>query len=105
MKKLKRRWGIESNLQLIVILIVFAVTGSASVYVARPILEWIGLTRAGFSLDWWDTWAYWILRILIVFPVYQLLLVFLGGIFGQFRFFWNFEKKMLSRMGLQFLFR
>jgi hypothetical protein len=40
----------------------------------------------------------------LIFPIYQVLLVFFGFIFGQFKFFWNFEKKMLSRMGLGFLF-
>lgn len=35
----------------------------------------------------------------MVFPVYQVLLVCYGWIFGQFQFFWQFEKNMLSRIG------
>lgn len=100
MKKLKERWGIESNFQLIVILVVFSVTGSTAVYVARPFLEWIGLQPDGFSSAWWGSWIYWILRILVIFPIYQVLLVIFGAVFGQFSFFWNLEKKMLRRMGL-----
>ncbi|MGB5647230.1 MAG: DUF6787 family protein, partial [Muriicola sp.] len=32
-------------------------------------------------------------------------LVLFGWLFGQFRFFWNFEKKMLHRIGLGFLLK
>ncbi len=104
MKKLKERWGITSTFQIIVIFIVFAVTGSSAVYVAKTLLRWIGLQPETFSGSGWGPWVYWTLRILIIFPIYQVLLVFFGWIFGQFAFFWNLEKKMLKRMGLGFLF-
>ncbi|EAR15718.1 MULTISPECIES: DUF6787 family protein [Robiginitalea] len=103
MKKLKQRWGITSNFQLIVILIVFAITGSASVWVAKPFLNWIGLDALREGSGGWRPILYWTLRLLLIFPFYQVLLVTFGWIFGQFRFFWNFEKKMLQRMGLGFL--
>lgn len=105
MNKLKQKWGIDSNFQLIVIFVVFAITGSASVYVAKPFLAFIGLDRANFPEAWWSGIFYWSMRILIIFPIYQVLLVFFGWLFGQFRFFWAFEKKMLQRMGLGFLFK
>ena len=100
MEKLKARWGIESNFQIIVIFIVFAITGSSSVLVSKPILNFIGISK-----DSLNTTVYYILKIIIVFPVYQILLVFFGFLAGQFTFFWNFEKKMLSRLGLGFLFK
>jgi len=105
MEKLKRRWGITSNFQLIIIFIVFAITGSSSVYVAKPFLEFINLNRDSFSETWIGGTLYWTLRILLIFPFYQVLLVLFGWIFGQFKFFWQFEKKMLMRMGLGFLFK
>ena len=101
MKSLKKRWGINSNVQLIIILVVFSITGSAAVYVAKPFLGWIGLQRESFPDVWWSGWVYWTLRILLIFPFYQILLVFFGWLFGQFTFFWNFEKKMLRRFGLK----
>ncbi|NNE02429.1 MAG: diacylglyceryl transferase [Eudoraea sp.] len=104
MEKLKKRWGISSNFQILIILIVFAVTGSSSVYVAKPLLAWVGLQESAFSEAWWGGWLYWSLRILIIFPIYQVLLVAIGALFGQFKFFWGFEKKMLQRLGLGFLF-
>lgn len=105
MEKLKERWGITSNFQLIIIFIVFAVTGSSSVYVAKPFLAFIGMDKGNFSQAWWGQSLYWMLRIALIFPFYQVLLVIYGWLFGQFKFFWAFEKKMLGRMGLNFLFK
>ncbi len=104
MKKLKERWGITSNWQILIICFVFAITGSSSVYVAKPFLAWLGMDKSNFSDVWWAQTLYWVLRILLVFPFYQILLVLFGWLFGQFKFFWAFEKKMLGRIGLQFLF-
>lgn len=97
MRKLKQRWNITSNWQLTVIFIVFAITGSTSAKLAAPLTEAIGIT----SDNGW--YIYWLIRILIIFPAYQVLLVFFGWLFGEFHFFWNFEKKMLRSMKLGFL--
>ena len=100
MNKLKQRWGITSNWQLTIIFVVFAITGSSSVMVSKPILDFFGITR-----DSMPYFIYLILKIVIVLPVYQVLLVGFGFLFGQFKFFWEFEKKMLKAMGLGFLFK
>ena len=99
MKKLKARWGIDDNWQLFVILLVFAITGSSSAKIAGPLCEFLGITS---ETTHWS--IYWTLRILLIFPIYQVLLVSFGWIFGQFEFFWAFEKKMLSRLGLAKIF-
>lgn len=99
MKKLKERWGITTNWQLTVIFIVFAITGSTSAKFAGPLTDTIGITK---EMGWY---IYWPVRILIIFPIYQVLLVFFGWLFGEFSFFWNFEKKMLRGMGLGFLLK
>lgn len=99
MKRLKERWGLTSNWQLAIIFVVFAITGSASAYLSRPFCEWLGITKE--DLGHWFT----PIRLLLIFPIYQVLLVTIGFIFGQFQFFWNFEKKMLKSMGLGFLFK
>lgn len=102
MKKLKERWGISSNLQVLIIFTVFGLTGSSSVYVAKPILEMIGFSRLSFSPEFfWGGLSYYSLRLILIFPVYQILLIAYGWLFGQFNFFWQFEKKMFSRMGLE----
>ncbi|KJD32765.1 diacylglyceryl transferase [Tamlana sedimentorum] len=98
MKKLKERWGITSNWQIAVIFIVFAITGSTASYIGKPILSFLNITTETLN-----PFFYWVIRILLLFVVYQFLLVFFGWIFGQHKFFWNFEKKMLRRLGFKFL--
>jgi manganese efflux pump family protein len=100
MKKLKERWGLTSNLQLIIILIVFAITGSTSAYIAKPILSYLGIHKTDMHIL-----LYVILYILIIFPIYKIMLLVIGTLFGQHHFFKNFLVKMLSRMGFAFLFK
>ena len=99
MNKLKQRWGIETNFQLTIIFIVFAITGSASAWLSKPFCFWLGITKS--DLGYWFTPV----RLLLIFPIYQVLLVLIGFLFGQFKFFWAFEKKMLKRMGFGFFFK
>ena len=94
--KLKSKWNIESNVQLFIILLVFSITGSSALVIAKPILSFLNITA-----DSLNPWIYRPLRILIIFPIYQVLILIIGAIFGQFKFFWNFEKKILSRMGFK----
>tara|TARA_R110002124_G_scaffold117289_1_gene274338 strand:- start:8478 stop:8792 length:315 start_codon:yes stop_codon:yes gene_type:complete len=96
MKKLKNRWNVTSNWQVFIIIIVFSITGYTSLVIAKPILNSIGLDQATTN-----PWIYRPLRILLIFPFYQILIVCYGWLFGQFQFFWNFEKKMLSRIGFK----
>lgn len=99
MEKLKKRWGITSNIQLSIIFIVFAITGTASAWLSKPLCSWVGIVKE--NLGFWFT----PFRLLLIFPIYQVLLVLIGFVFGQFRFFWAFEKKMLRGMRLGFLFK
>ena len=97
MKKLKKRWKIKSNGQLFIVFLVFAITGSSAAKLASPVTDLFEIKR---EMGWH---IYWPFRILIIFPIYQVLLVFFGWVFGEFEFLWNFEKKMLRWMGLGFL--
>jgi hypothetical protein len=99
-KKLENKWIVDYRWEMIRIFIVFAITGSSSVFVGRPIIKFLGINKENLNLI-----AYWILYIFIGLIFYQILLVFFGWLFGQFQFFWKFEKKMLSRFGLGFLFK
>ncbi|RKS02673.1 MULTISPECIES: DUF6787 family protein [unclassified Flavobacterium] len=99
MASFKERWNIKSNWQVFVILVVFAVTGSSSALLSKPVLELFGIVKGDVS-----NWLYYPLYLILIFPIYQVLLVSFGFIFGQFTFFWAFEKKMLKSMGLGFLF-
>ncbi len=97
MDKLKQKWGIESNLQLILILVVFSINGSFAAWVAKPVTGFFGL-----SAETTEPYAlYIVLRILLIFPIYQITLPMVGWCFGQFKFFWAMEKKMLRRFGFK----
>ena len=101
MKKLKQKWGLTSNWQVLAIILVFSINGSFATWVAKPVTEFFGLsaeTTKPYIL-------YLTLRILLIFPIYQLTLPLVGWLFGQFKFFWNMEKKMLRRMGLGRIFK
>jgi len=101
MEKLKKRWGITSNWQVIAIFIVFAINGSFAAWVAGPITNFFGLSAETTK----PYFLYIVLRIVLIFPIYQITLPLVGWVFGQFTFFWNFEKKMLQRMGLGRFFK
>ncbi len=98
MGNFKERWNIKSDWQLVVIFVVFAVTGSSSAYLSKPILSLFGISK-----DTVSAWLYYPLYIILIFPIYQVLLVSFGFLFGQFTFFWAFEKKMLRACGLGFI--
>ncbi|WP_445737067.1 DUF6787 family protein [Mariniflexile sp.] len=94
--KLEKKWQVNYKWEMISIFLVFAVTGSSSLFVSRPIIKWIGITKENLN-----PLLYWVLYIIIGFVFYQILLVLIGWLFGQFQFFWNFEKKMLCRLGFK----
>lgn len=98
MANFKQRWNITSNWQAFVILVVFAVTGSCSALLSKPFLSLFGIVRETTA-----GWIYWPLYIILIFPIYQVLLVSFGFLFGQHTFFWAFEKKMLRSMKLGFI--
>ena len=95
-KKLENKWVVDYKWELIRIFIVFAITGTSSLFVGRPIIKLLGITKENLNIT-----VYWVLYIIIGLIFYQILLVCIGWLFGQFKFFWEFEKKMLRRFGLK----
>ncbi len=94
-KRLEKKWIVEYRWEMIRIFIVFAITGSSSLLIGRPFIKFIGITRENLNI-----FIYWVLFLVISLIFYQILLVTFGWLLGQFKFFWAFEKKMLSRFGL-----
>ena len=97
MKRIRNFFKVESNFQLLIVNIVFAVTGTLSVYFAGFILELFDITLVEYT-----KFQYWTLRILLLIPVYQFLLIIVGSMMGEFDYFWRMEKKMLGRFGIHF---
>jgi len=84
--RMKARWGV-STWGVIAILLAFSLAGSTVLKITGPILDFI-------LPDDIPRWLWWTARILIIVPVYQVLLLGYGTLLGQFRFFWEKEKKM-----------
>ena len=91
-EKLKDRWGLNSFWQVFLVLLVFALTGFTVLFAKKPLVSLIDAESPDHNL--WISVVYYIL----ILPVYQVLLLFYAFLFGQFRFFWAFEKKTFKRM-------
>jgi len=88
--RLKTKWGVKSAVRVILILIVFSLTGMTVVF-ARPLV---------FSAFGYDESTPFLLKaityILLIFPMYQVLILVYGAMLGQFSFFWEKEKKLVK---------
>ena len=84
MDKLKNLFRVSSTYQLIVVFIVFGITGSMSLVISEYISVFFNLDNI-------------ILSIIFVLVIYQILLIIIGTLFGEFDYFWEMEKKILSR--------
>lgn len=93
-KKLEKRWGLTYKWEMIRVFLVFAITGTSSLYIGKPIIEFIGIQQ-----ELLNPFLYWLLFIFVSLLFYQILLIGFGWLFGQGDFFWNIVKKMLKRIG------
>ena len=84
MDKLKNLFRVSSTYQLIVVFIVFGITGSLSLVISAYISDFFNLDNI-------------ILSIISVLVIYQVLLIIIGTLFGEFDYFWDMEKRILSR--------
>jgi len=91
LEKMKQKWGLDSMFQVVLILIVFAMTGMTVVWIRPIIFKVLGIENAS---GWLKTVSY----LMLVFPLYQGLLLVYGFVFGQFNFFWEKEKKMAKAL-------
>lgn len=89
-KRLKVKWEIKSNIDLVLILVVFALAGSSVLKIADFISDLIGVTSDSNMALWLS------IRIFLIFPIYQALLLIFAFILGQFNFFWSKEKKLFK---------
>lgn len=85
----------KSPWQVLIILLVFACTGTTVLLVKRPLLTWMGGEGANTTLAS-------IIYYLLILPFYNVLLLGYGLIFGQFNFFWEFERRFFKRIFSKF---
>ncbi|MEZ4797793.1 MAG: DUF6787 family protein [Flavobacteriaceae bacterium] len=94
-KRLENKWIVDYKWEMIRIFLVFAITGSTSAFISKPILNLLGITKENLNV-----FVYWLLYIIIGLIFYQILLISIAWIFGQYAFFRDFLKRFGKRFGL-----
>ena len=91
-EKLKKRWEIESDWQVAIILLAFTFTGFTTLYIHQLVDQMLGIDES-------SPFIYKVLVfIVIVLPVYNILLIVYGSLLGQYKFFKNFIIKFFKRL-------
>lgn len=88
---LRTKWKVQSVWHVVVILIVFACTGFTVLFLKKPLLRFLAGADG-------DTLLASVLYYVFILPIYNVLLLGYGFIFGQFDFFWEFEKRFFNRL-------
>lgn len=89
-EKLSKKWGVTPR-KAVLIFTIFGMTGTTLMFIKLPILNFISGGEPGIYL--------YFLYYIIIFPVFNLILLVYGFIFGEFQFFWNYEKRMFTKIG------
>jgi hypothetical protein len=89
--KLQQRWGLKSGWHVLWILVIFAITGFSIIFVKDRVFDFLGYHN--IENNFMKILAY----IGIMYPLYQILLILVGSICGQYHFFSGFIIKMNTR--------
>lgn len=90
LKRLQKKWKVGA-LQLVLILLTFAIGGSLTGYVGKRIMN---------LLDIDQKWLWVIIYIVVITILWPVAVLLVSVFFGQFRFFTGYLKKMGRRMGI-----
>ena len=77
---------------MFIVFLVFSISGSLSVFISEPFLNLLKYEQYISS-----ELIKIVIRILIIFPIYQLVLIIIGSLFGEFNYFWNFQKRFIKK--------
>ena len=92
-EKLVNKFKANSIWHLFIIFIIFALSGSGSLFISSPILIALGLDKL---ITFYPLYIF--VRIILIIPIYQFILIIIASLFGEFDYFWKFEKKFLQRL-------
>ena len=77
---------------MFIVFLVFSISGSLSVFISDPFLNLLKyeqyISNESIKI---------VIRILIIFPIYQFILIIIGSLFGEFNYFWNFQKRFIKK--------
>ena len=81
----------KSIKHLVVIFIIFAISGSVAVFCSKFLLLLLNLDR-----QFLGNYIYWPIRLLVLLIAYQFILLFVSTIFGEFNHFKKYSLKFIS---------
>ncbi len=84
-------FGANSRYHLLKIFIIFGLAGSLSVILSEPLLQLLSIQK--FISN---KFLYWIIRLILIFPIYQFVLIGVALVFGEFRYFKKFFIKFIN---------
>lgn len=90
-EKWKTKWNVETDQRMLWIFLIFAITGSATVFVRKGIFKL-------FDISFDNSILQFTVRILAIYIVYQIMLMIVGSIMGEYKFVLWFLKKMNKRI-------
>jgi len=91
--KFIKHFKAKSLNHLILIFIIFGISGSLTLILSEPIINFI---RVNEIVE--NTFTLLLFRIIIIFPLYQLVLISIATIFGEFNYFLTFEKSIFKKL-------
>lgn len=91
--KYSGKWFMEMTL----LSTVFAITGTSTMVLVRPAVSEVLGIRGSLKEG---PWSYRLCSVVIMTPLYSLMLVFVGTVFGRHHYFRHFAVKMFSRFGI-----
>ena len=87
--KIETIFKARSKAHLVVIFLIFGISGSASIVVSEIVLGFFDLGRFGISQV-----TYWTFRVIILFFCYQLILLAVSACFGELKHFSKYTQRI-----------
>ena len=84
-------FGANSKVHLLKIFIIFGLAGSLSVFLSDPLLQLVSIEN--FISN---KFFYWLIRLILIFPIYQFVLIVLALVFGEFGYFKKIFTKFIN---------
>jgi hypothetical protein len=84
----RAKWGITGIFRFWLIIFIFAVSGTTTLLIKEPVYNLFGIDES--TPSWLRTGIY----LIMIIPGYFMILMVYAAVFGEFRFFRDFIRKM-----------
>ena len=84
-------FGANSKFHLFKIFVIFGLAGSLSVILSDPLLDLVSIEKYISN-----KFFYWVVRLILIFPIYQFVLIAVALVFGEFSYFKKFFIKFIN---------